>query len=334
MISAKGTTKSQWVFGKKDDLLIFGGSTLIALTIGLFVTDFGEYFWMYILHDQPHVYTTYFYTYGSDRFSKKFKTALILLPIVIFSITLSIYHFLGQTAMLMVLANYSLFHFIKQQTAWFFISAAKEGPRSKSENYIDKSVIYFSIAGPAILSLVESTGKSGWRYTWDLVSLPAWIQNPIYTLWALSFTLYVLAQIKKYIQTGHISWGKHFHLMNGMLIWVIYRLEPFQKAGVFGLLLLVFGHSTPYLFLGSKYMNSRKSKGERFWATINSPKFMLPVLIICTILLSYTEVTARSFYSQNILIRSLLLTFVLTHFTLDSFIWRKNIHPEGLSFLK
>mgnify|MGYP003640272668 CR=1 FL=1 len=330
----QGLSQAMWVFGKKDDLLIFGGSTLIALAIGLFVDGFGEYFWMYILHDQPHVYTTYFYTYGSDRFSKSFKAALIALPIVIFTLVMFVYHSYGHRALLMVLANYSLFHFIKQQTAWFFISGAKEGKKSNIENISDKLVIYSCVAGPALLSMIDHVGKSGWRYSWDLISLPAWSETPIYSIWFIALALYLTVQIIKYIKTGFVSWGKHFHLINGMLIWVIYRLEPFPKAAVFGLLLLVFGHSTPYLFLGQKYVSSRRGKGESFLALVHNPKFMLPVLILSTIALSYGEVEIRNLFSQNVIINSMLLTIVFTHFTLDSFIWRNDIHPEGLSFLK
>ncbi|MBH48595.1 MAG: hypothetical protein CME71_10545 [Halobacteriovorax sp.] len=327
-------TKAMWVFNKRDDLLIFGGSTLIALTIGLFVDGFGEYFWMYILHDQPHVYTTYFYTYGSDRFSKQFKAALIALPLIIFALVMFIYHSYGQRALLMVLANYSIFHFIKQQTAWFFISGAKEGPKSAQENLSDKLVIYSCVAGPALLSMIDHVGKSGWRYSWDLISIPVWAETPLILIWLLSMLFYLKVQIEKYIKTGFISWGKNFHLINGMMIWIIYRLEPFPKAAVFGLLLLVFGHSTPYLFLGKRYVDARRGNGEKFLGLVHNPKFMLPVLILSTIGLSYGEVETRNFFSQNIIIRSILITFVFTHFTLDSFIWRKDIHPEGLSFLK
>lgn len=323
----------RWVFGKKDDLLIFGGSTLIAITIGLFINDFGDYFWMYVLHDQPHVYTTYFYTYGSDRFSKKFKILLALIPITIFCILLSMYEFGKPIYVSMLLAHYSIFHFIKQQTAWFFISAARQ-QRSSLSRLIDKITIYSFIAGPALLSMMEGIGKSGWRTDADLIVLPNYLKYPVWIIAGVSIISYLIKEILEYSKEKKVNWGKHFHLINGALIWIIYRLEPFPKAAVFGLLLLVFGHSTPYLFLGKKYVASRTGKGERFIALLSSPKLMLPFLIICTMLLSYTEVEVRNFANGNIIIRSLLLTIVLTHFTIDSFLWRRDVHPEGLEFLK
>ncbi len=330
---SSSSAEKKWVFGIKDDLLIFGGSTLIAITIGFLINDFGDYFWMYVLHDQPHVYTTYFYTYGSDRFSKKFKFLLALIPITIFILLLSIYEFGKPIYVSMLLAHFSIFHFIKQQTAWFFISAARQ-QRSSLARIIDKVTIYSCIAGPALLSMMEGIGRSGWRTDNDLIVLPNYFKYPVWALAGISISAYLVNQILEYSKGRQINWGKHFHLLNGTLIWIIYRLEPFPKAAVFGLLLLVFGHSTPYLFLGKKYVASRKNKGERFIALLSSPKLMLPFLIICTMLLSYSEVEVRNFSNGNFIIRSLLLTIVLTHFTIDSFLWRKDIHPEGLEFLK
>ena len=333
MQESKKPQNRRWVFSKKEDLLVFGGSSIIAITIGFFINGFGDYFWMYVLHDQPHVYTTYFYTYGSDRFSKRFKVALALIPLMIFSILLSTYYFGEAKYVSLLLAHYSIFHFMKQQTAWFFISAARTG-RSKRERIIDKFAIYSCIAGPALLSMMDGIGKRGWRTEVDLMVLPNYLKYPISMIMALSIAAYLLTQINHFIKNKEINWGKHFHLLNGLVIWVIYRLEPFPNAAIFGLLLLVFGHSTPYLFLGKKYVESRKVKGEHFLALLSSPKLMLPVLIVCTMLLSYGEVETRIFFSENIVIRSLLLTVVLTHFTIDSFLWRRDIHPEGLEFLK
>lgn len=325
---------SQWVFSPKEDISVFGGASLIALILGCFIDSFGDYFWMYILYDQPHVYTTYFYTYGSKRFSKKFKIALTLIPIAFFIFALSLVKFVSTFSLTMFLAYYSIFHFVKQQCAWFFISAGKDCTRSSFEKRLDQIVIYSAIFTPAFLSMTEHIGKKGWRYPNDFFVLPEWIVLPLTLLWGGSLLIYTGFNIRKYLRSGIINVGKHFHLLNGMLIWVIYRLEPFHGAGVFGLLLLVFGHSTPYVFLGHKYMRAQQSKGESFFLILTSPKLMMPLLILMTIGLSYFEVQIRNVFYDNVTVRCLLLTAVFTHFTLDSFIWRSDVHPEGLSFLR
>lgn len=326
--------RSQWVFSPKEDFSVFGGATLIALILGCFIDSFGNYFWMYILYDQPHVYTTYFYTYGSERFSKKFKVALILIPLTFFFLSLSLVEYVSSFSLTMFLAYYSIFHFIKQQCAWFFISAGKDSDRTNFEKHLDRIVAYSAIFVPSFLSMTEHIGKKGWRYHNDFFILPDFIITPLASLWIGSLLVYVFFNVRKFIATNQVNIGKHFHLLNGMLIWVVYRLEPFQGAGVFGLLLLVFGHSTPYIYLGHKYMQQEHKKGESFFLVLTSPKLMIPVLILMTIGLSYFEVQTRNFFASSTIVRCLLLTIVFTHFTLDSFIWRRDIHPEGLSFLR
>lgn len=329
-------SKSKWVFSQGEDLVLFGGATLLAIAVSFYVESFANYFWMFILFDQPHVFTTYFYTYTSDRFSKKFRLPLILLPIVCFTISLLMWRGLSDDFAYAVLSNFSAFHFAKQQSAWFFISGAKEGKSkawSGAEKYIDKMVIYSSVAGPLLLSMTDVIGRSGWRKAGDLIQVPLFLEWPIYIIGALSWLAYLSLQIKKYKSERKITWGKHFHLVNALFIWAIYRLASNAQLSVIGQLLIVFGHSFPYIYLGLRYYESRQQK-ERFWPGIKNLKVMAIIVILAGILISYMEVITEGKWYTNGIVPCIWLGLIFSHFLIDTFMWKRETHPEGLQFLK
>lgn len=328
--------QSKWVFSKGEDLVLFGGATLLAIAASFYVESFANYFWMFILFDQPHVFTTYFYTYTSDRFSSKFKVPLILLPLICFAVSLLMWKGISDDFAYAVLSNFSAFHFAKQQAAWFFISSAKEGKSQvapKWEKIVDKLVIYASVAGPLLLSMTDVIGRSGWRKQGDLIQVPLFLEWPIYIISAIAWLAYLAIQIQKYRVERKITWGKHFHLVNALFIWSIYRLTMSPQLSIIGQLLIVFGHSFPYIYLGLRYYESRQTK-ERFWPGIKNLKVMALMVVAAGILISYLEVISESKWYANGIVPCIWLGLIFSHFLIDTFMWKRETHPEGLQFLK
>jgi hypothetical protein len=192
--------KSQWVFGKKTDLFVYGSPIILSiLTSSIFSLSFMEYVSLYILVDQSHVYSTFFYTYNSKRFVKEHKKLLFLTPIIAFIVSFSIINFISTHALAILLAVYTVFHFSKQQAAWFFISGGKEQVQKSSfERFIDKATIYLSVLAPALISMIPNVVTSGWREANDLPSLMKFIVPIVFYAWIISTILYIFIQIKKY----------------------------------------------------------------------------------------------------------------------------------------
>ena len=336
MIKQLKPNQSQWVFSIKEDLWLFAGSSAIALFASLFFESFTTYFWMFILFDQPHVFTTYFYTYTSDRFNKKFRIPLIILPILCFILSYLMFVNLGDKFAYAVLSNFSAFHFAKQQSAWFYITKGKEKSliqKRKIEHYIDKAVIQLSVLGPLLITMTDSIGRSGWRESGDLIPIPLFVKNPIFVLMIISWILYIALQIYKYQKFKVITWGKNFHLINALLIWTLYRFATSGHLAMAGQLIVVFGHSFPYIYLGLKYYESRKNK-ETFWPGINNMKLMATCVVLLGILISYIEVISeKAFYSDGI-VPSIWLGIIFSHFLIDTFMWKTDTHKEGLEFLR
>lgn len=328
--------QSKWVFSAKEDLTLFGGGTIAAFFMSFIMNPLNNIFWLFLLFDQPHVFSTFFYTYTSDRFFKRYKTQLILIPLISFSLSYYFFTQISDDFAYAVLRNFAAFHFVKQQCAWFFISGAKEKKIPvwrKYERLIDNFAIYSCVAGPLLLSMTETFGRSGWRREGDLITVPVFFLWPIYITWAISVITYLTLQIKKYHYNKTITWGKHFHLVNATLIWIAFRLLSNPQLIVIGQFLIVFGHSFPYLYLGLRYHDSRKDK-ERFWHGIKSIWIMAFVVISGGILITYSEiVTERNFYPNGI-IPSIWMGIIFTHFLIDTFMWKYETHPEGLDFLR
>lgn len=330
--------ESSWVFSLKEDLYVFGGSLLVALCFGYYFDSFNNFIFAYVLLDQCHIYSTYFYTYNSKRFSKEFKKILIGIPLFFFILSFVLIHYFGLQYLSFVLSAYSLIHFYKQQRAWFLIASSKEIKKSNFENIVDKAVIFFSIGGPIYISLVENVGRDGWRVARDLFYLPDYIIPYVFNGWIISIILYFSLQVKQFYLYKSISWGKHIQLLSSLLIWVAFRLEPFEKSKIYGLFLLFFSHSFPYYYPGIKYVRDRISKGEKFYIPFPESKLIPIFLYVLTVgVVCMEQMLRQAFHGLGNpyhIIGIIIHTSVLTHFTLDGIIWKKRFHPEGLEFLR
>ena len=324
----------------KIDLLLFVIPNLLAaLTAYLTQFDLGEFISIYIVVDQSHVYTTFFFTYNSKRFSKRYKKQLTIIPILSLLISASLVFIWGFKPLIYLLTTYSMFHFAKQQMSWFYIASSKENSHIfKFEKYIDKLTINLSVLGPGLISLTYIAGRNGWRGIGDMPTLPDETILIVFTMWCLSFTSYVAVQIIKYMKLGLISWGKNFHLLNGLMIWCLFRFLPLEKLFYLGGYLVIFGHSIPYIYLGQRYVKNRLKMKEEFFILFPSKIYVVLILFSLGMLFSYFEVTGfhllRSDKIQHSILRVLVISMVFTHYTIDGFMWKKNVHPEGLSFLK
>lgn len=332
--------ESKWVYSMKTDLLLFIIPNLLA-ALTAYPTQFGlgEFISIYIVVDQSHVYTTFFFTYNSKRFSKRYKKQLTIIPILSLIISSGLVLIWGFKPLIYLLTTYSMFHFAKQQMSWFYIASAKENSHIfKLEKYIDKLTINLSVLGPGLISLTYIAGRNGWRGVGDMPTLPEETILIVFAMWCLSFGSYVLVQILKYIRLGLISWGKNFHLLNGLMIWCLFRFLPLEKLFYLGGYLVIFGHSIPYIYLGQRYVKNRIKMNEEFYILFPSKIFVVLILFSLGMMFSYFEVTGfdilRSDRTLFSIFRVLVISMVFTHYTIDGFMWKRKVHPEGLSFLK
>jgi len=114
----------------------------------------------------------------------------------------------------------------------------------------------------------------------------------------------------------------------------MYRL-PYHSIAFLGALLIMYSHSISYMYLGQQYMSDRIGKGEKYYLPLPSKKYLFIILCSFGIMGAYSEVyiVAKYWILNSMLVRSLILTCVFTHYFFDGFLWKKEYHPEGLEFL-
>jgi len=335
---------SGWIYSYKIDLLIFLIPSVLALFIS-YLIPYGleEYISIYIILDQPHIYSTFLYTYNSKRFFIKFKRRLLWFPVLMFSFICLLMFVWGHRPVGYILAASVLYHVCKQQLAWFFIASGKENYYlNKFEKINDKAFAYLCVFGPLIISMSYIAGAKGWRTPSDLPILPDEVLYIVFSSWSVCFIIYVIYQLVKYFKFNFISWGKHFHLINGLIIWLAYRLllfDNYERLVNFGLLLMVLGHSIPYLFLGHKYTNNRIRNNEEFYIKFPDRLPVFLILLLVGAIFAYLEVNLFNYFRNLSRVSStLIIAFVYTvafnHHYIDRFMWKRDTHLEGLSFLK
>ena len=325
---------NSWVYDKKTDLKVFGLSFLAAFLISALFPDgaFTKTLLVYTFIDISHSFTTYFFTLTSDRVNTtRHRYFFWGVLIGIFFIIFILLKLKFETMVINIWVYASIFHFMKQTQAWFFIANAKVGNHSKLEHFSNVFISYTAIWGPQIISMTLSN-PSPWFEVGDVIKIPMVFRYLTITLMIISLIPYLYFEFKRWRETKTIALGKHFHLIMGCLIWFISRVLIFQDflASLSGIMMMTT-HSMAYLFLGQRYIRHRQVAGEKFWPYIKRHDLLVLWIWICTWILAASQWWAYNHSGQPLYIYALMLTGALTHYAFDSYMWKKAKHPEGAS---
>lgn len=314
-----------WVFGPKNDLIVFGGATIFAILLAQILPQFQTGLIVFSFLDEVNVFVTFFYTYTLKYPNPLVGRKLLRTPFIVLFVLLAIWRIWGIKQVSLFVELFALYHFIKQQNAWFFISAEKEKIESSFEKWINILGIYSITWGLTLSSLASPVAYGWWRRS-ELIPLPVYLYKPLLAV-SVGFIAVYCAYNFILFTLGRRLISKNFHFVNALIIWGGDRFIG-HKYG-FGLLMAA-GHTIPYLFLCSLYLKKQMASGRQF----KLPKISLPYLYgfiyIFSVLIGILEYcTAES--APSVLL--LWGATSLCHFIIDGFFWKRRVNPEGSGIL-
>ncbi len=251
-----------WIWGRRTDLAVFGGSAALALAVGAAGPALGGgelpvWAWLaFVLAiDVAHVWTTLFRTY-LDRAEIARRRALYLgLPLACWLAGVAL-HLAGPLWFWRALAYVAVFHFVRQQIGWVAIYRARAGlPGDR----LDDAAIYAATGFPLLYWHAHLPRAFHWFMPGDFVGHPALAQfvapaAAVYSALAIAYLARALSQAWR----GRVAWGKHLVVATTAAVWlygIVLRDDDFTFT-----VTNVTIHGIPYMALLWAYTRARAAE--------------------------------------------------------------------------
>ncbi|GHN02404.1 hypothetical protein WSM22_38930 [Cytophagales bacterium WSM2-2] len=336
-------SNSHWlVSAKKESVLILLPLFLPVFIVYLFRDYFSQHtevtalWWLVLvlMIDVGHVYSTLFRFYWERSTFVKYKTLLIIIPVVCFALGFTL-HIIDSFLFWRILAYAALYHFIRQQYGFLRLYSRKQKV-SGIAKWIDVVSVYSATIYPVLYWHLHLTGSLSWFVPNDFVAIPVSnIDNIILGIYLLILAAYLAKEIYFSIKTSDINIPKNGIMLGTYLSWYA-GIVLFHGDLAFTLMNVV-AHGIPYMGLVWLYGTKKDSSGFSFgWKGV-------AVFISTLLLLAYFEESLWDilvwkdhlgvfpfFTLSNPITDSLVLSVIvpllvlpqLTHYVLDGFIWR------------
>jgi hypothetical protein len=340
-----------WIFGPKADFVAFAGPVLASLAL-LFFNIIG---WLepntgankspgnhfYIIQtyiNLAHLYSTFWYTYAVPSEWRTHRRYFISIPIILLVMNIFAAFAGDRIYVHMIFAHFTIWHFIKQQQAWFHISAHRGAPRDAFTVRIDNICIVGATLG---FALASQCGESalGWFMKNDLIELPAVLRVPLSIFSISCVAFYFIWHGVRLCQKKSMNWFAHFLFFVAAAIWSFRLYKPPSDLRFYiGQLF----HAVPYFVLGYRYMVAKRAAGE----TYLFPKAPVWLLGIAIFILAgqqgHLEMNLRfqaAFSEENLQNMQMIFTSAffnslnITHYVIDMFFWNRKNNPGWVKAL-
>lgn len=310
-------------------------SALVVWLSGGSFLDNIPFYMMVLFFDAVHVYSTFTYVYTSPLAWKRHRTWLISIPIILLVLNVLLMTY-DTTYFWIFFSTWSIYHFLKQSQAWFYVSAGMGVSRDPLTIKLDKLAILAATFGFAFCSLCAPDSK-GWFGTSDLLQLPNFFYIPLITLTSVFIAIYPLRHLYRFLRGEKQNWAAHHIFALTAVLWWGTRLGNLDQFAF----ATVVCHAVPYLYLGLRFVSYKFEKVEKFYLY---PKLKLAAVLIPMLILAMfgasLEVIGRysnevRLYSQDLylVLAVLFNTISLTHYTFDMFTWNRHHNPEWVAAL-
>lgn len=338
-----------WVFSKRLDLLTFGGSAALSLSLlalgwffgwddkpvhpGLFIASV-------VLVDVAHVWSTAARTYLDKQSFKRHRAMYMAVPAVGYLVSIALY---SEHPLIFwrALAYLAVFHFVRQQWGWVKLSRLRQDP---SPLWLDAVVIHTATLAPIAYWHAHLPRAFDWFIEGDFAVLSPSFAHPVWIalrfVFVTSLILYIIVHLRG--RKLGTAWGKHLVLATTIALWWL-GIVVFDSDYAFTVT-NVFAHGIPYLVLLSVYSSKRSlepTAGLGWARRYGFLKLLAAVWLIAwleellwdrTVWHDHSGVfgSAIEIGPAAIFWVPLLALPQLTHYILDGFIWRRHFDPWAL----
>ena len=335
-----------WLFSRRDDLLAFGGSSLLAFALlgvgaalGILESDAPDWIWIgcVLLVDVAHVWSTLYRVYLDGTEVRRRPLLYVGVPLVCYAAGVLVHAWDGRLFWTL-LAYVAVFHFVRQQAGWVALYD-RRSTAPRLDRILDRLAIYASTVAPIVWWHANMPRRFHWFLEGDFVVLvPAWVGS---VALAVEWTV-VVAWLAR--QAWRVSRGARPNPGKALVIvttWACWYVGIVALDGDFAFTVTnVLIHGIPYLWLTYRYGKHRA--GSRVQRILRGG---VPVFLLSLALLAFVEEAAWDRWvwherpwlfgtgreidlSAKSLVVPLLILPQLVHYVLDGFVWRRRDNPQ------
>ena len=263
---------SPWLFGKRTDLLLFGGSAGVALLfLGIgYVTgllDGDAPPWLFLIAvvgvDVAHVWSTGWRVLSEGRAASRRLWLYAGVPVAAWCVGVAAYS-VSPLFFWRVLAYLAVFHFVRQQYGWVSLYRRKNG-EGRDGRLLDAAAIYGATLTPLLFWHAHLPRKFQWFLRGDFLSgLPEGVSRAAFVVYAGIFAAWVGNELARARAGRPVSWGKILIVFSTAATWFL-GIVVFDSDYAFTVL-NVFVHGIPYMglvwFTSKARAEARRDAGE------------------------------------------------------------------------
>ncbi len=261
----EGSRRGPWIWSRRADLTVFGGSALVALALvalGPRASDDGAlglagFVALVIGVDVAHVWSTLYRTYLDREELRRRPLLYVGVPSSLLIIGILL-HLKSDLWFWRCLAYAAVFHFVRQQAGWVAIYRARAGERGRAGRLIDDAAVYASTLFPLAWWHAHLPRGFEWFVEGDFLPLPrlAPALPLLGGIWALALLAYAVRAAR---QRPRASPGKHVVVAVTAVTWlvgIVLTDSDFQFTAA-----NVIVHGAPYFALLWFYLRERVKEG-------------------------------------------------------------------------
>ncbi|RAV97958.1 hypothetical protein [Pseudochryseolinea flava] len=341
-MSEASTIKSHWLTDPvKEGWIIMVPSIVPVLGVlffnNYFSTNTVSTLWWLILVvciDVSHVYSTLFRMYWDKHTFDRYKSLLVIIPIISFAVGFAI-HFYNDMIFWRVLAYIAVFHFIRQQYGFMRLYARKEN-NNRWIKWIDTVSIYNATIFPILYWHIHLTNQINWFVKDDFVALNFQHSEILIAVYIIIGATYVIKEGWLSLQRKQFNLPKNLIMIGTYASWYV-GIVMFQGDLIFTFLNVV-AHGIPYMGLVWLYGEKKATRNFNFgWKGV---VIFLSVLILFAYfeeaiwdawvwrdheqVFSWLPTVMTPISNSWVLsiVVPLLVLPQITHYILDGFIWK------------